>query len=238
MGRRRWSSRGRPFERPFGGLEKRTRSGQGELVNTALADFFDLKGQNHEELFAGVKHAWEVLPRIGEYLKKNLKNGSKAKLIGAPVIGENVHLGEGTIVEPGVYIRGPAWIGKNCEVRHGAYIRENVIAGDGCVLGNSCEFKNCVLLGGAHVSHFSYVGDSIVGRDVNLGAGVILSNYRLDGQAIKVRVAGTLVETGLRKFGAMVGDKASIGCNAVINPGSLIAKGAKILPGTIWSGVK
>jgi NDP-sugar pyrophosphorylase family protein len=238
MGRRRWSSRGRRFERPFGGLEKGTRSRQGEVVNTALADFFDLKGQNHEELFAGVKHAWEVLPRIGEYLKKNLKNGSKAKLIGAPVIGENVHLGEGTIVEPGVYIRGPAWIGKNCEVRHGAYIRENVIAGDGCVLGNSCEFKNCVLLGGAHVSHFSYVGDSIVGRDVNLGAGVILSNYRLDGQAIKVRVAGTLVETGLRKFGAMVGDKASIGCNAVINPGSLIAKGAKILPGTIWSGVK
>jgi len=82
-------------------------------VNTALADFFDLKGQNHEELFAGVKQAWEVLPRIADYLKKNLKNGSKAKLIGSPVIGENVHLGEGTIVEPGVYIRGPAWIGKN-----------------------------------------------------------------------------------------------------------------------------
>ena len=207
-------------------------------MNTALADFFDLKGQNHEELFTGVQHAWEVLPRISEYLKKNLKNGSKAKLIGSPVIGENVHLGEGTIVEPGVYIRGPAWIGKNCEIRHGAYIRENVIAGDGCVLGNSCEFKNCVLLSGAHVSHFSYVGDSIVGRDVNLGAGVILSNYRLDGQAIRVRVAGTVVATGLRKFGAMVGDKASIGCNAVINPGSLIAKGAKILPGTIWTGAK
>jgi len=238
MGPRSWRSPARRCGRPFGGLETRAGSGQGEVVNTALADFFDLKGQNHEELFAGVKQAWEVLPRIADYLKKNLKNGSKAKLIGSPVIGENVHLGEGTIVEPGVYIRGPAWIGKNCEVRHGAYIRENVIAGDGCVLGNSCEFKNCVLLGGAHVSHFSYVGDSIVGRDVNLGAGVILSNYRLDGQAIKVRVAGTLVETGLRKFGAMVGDKASIGCNAVINPGSLIAKGAKILPGTIWSGNK
>ncbi len=238
MGPGSWRPRARPCGRPFGGLETRAGSRQGEVVNTALADFFDLEGQNHQELFAGVKHAWEVLPRIGEYLKKNLKNGSKAKLIGSPVIGENVHLGEGTIVEPGVYIRGPAWIGKNCEVRHGAYIRENVIAGDGCVLGNSCEFKNCVLLSGAHVSHFSYVGDSIVGRDVNLGAGVILSNYRLDGQAIKVRVAGTLVETGLRKFGAMVGDKASIGCNAVINPGSLIAKGAKILPGTIWSGSK
>lgn len=205
-------------------------------MGTALTDFFDLQGQDHEALFAEVNQAWEVLPRIGAYLQKHLKNGSKAKLIGAPVIGENVFLGEGTIVEPGVYIRGPAWIGKNCEIRHGAYIRENVIAGDGCVLGNSCEFKNCVLLSGAHVSHFSYVGDSVVGRDVNLGAGVILSNYRLDGQTIRVRVAGQLMETGLRKFGAMVGDRASIGCNAVLNPGSLVAKEARILPGTIWRG--
>ena len=205
-------------------------------MGTGLSDFFDLKDQNHEELFSGVKNAWEILPKIGPYLKAHLRNGSQAKLIGSPVIGENVFLGEGTIVEPGVYIRGPAWIGKNCEIRHGAYIRENVIAGDGCVLGNSCEFKNCVLLSGAHVSHFSYVGDSVVGGDVNLGAGVILSNYRLDGQAIRVRVAGQLVETGLRKFGAMVGDRASIGCNAVVNPGSLVAKEARILPGTIWHG--
>ncbi|NBQ55659.1 MAG: UDP-N-acetylglucosamine diphosphorylase [Verrucomicrobia bacterium] len=205
-------------------------------MGTALSDFFDLQGQNHEALFNGVNQAWEVLPKIGSYLQKNLKSESKAKLIGTPVIGENVYLGEGTIVEPGVYIRGPAWIGKNCEIRHGAYIRENVIAGDGCVLGNSCEFKNCVLLSGAHVSHFSYVGDSVVGRDVNLGAGVILSNYRLDGQSIRVRVAGQLLETGLRKFGAMVGDRASVGCNAVVNPGSLIAKEARILPGTIWRG--
>jgi NDP-sugar pyrophosphorylase family protein len=205
-------------------------------MRTALSDFFDLQGQNHEALFTGVNQAWEVLPKIGSYLQKNLKSESKAKLIGTPVIGENVYLGEGTIVEPGVYIRGPAWIGKNCEIRHGAYIRENVIAGDGCVLGNSCEFKNCVLLSGAHVSHFSYVGDSVVGRDVNLGAGVILSNYRLDGQSIRVRVAGQLLETGLRKFGAMVGDRASVGCNAVVNPGSLIAKEARILPGTIWRG--
>ena len=205
-------------------------------MGTALGDFFDLKGQNHEALFSGVKQAWEVLPRIGSYLQKNLKKGSQAKLIGQPVIGDDVFLGEGTIVEPGVYIRGPAWIGKNCEIRHGAYIRENVIAGDGCVLGNSCEFKNCVLLSGAHVSHFSYVGDSVVGREVNLGAGVILSNYRLDGQSIRVRVGGQVVETGLRKFGAMVGDRASIGCNAVLNPGSLVGKEAKILPGTIWRG--
>lgn len=205
-------------------------------MGTGLSDFFDLEGQGHADLYQGVKQVWDVLPKIGPYLQKHLKKGSSARLIGQPVIGENVYLGEGTIVEPGVYIRGPAWIGKNCEIRHGAYIRENVIAGDGCVLGNSCEFKNCILLSGAHVSHFSYVGDSVVGRDVNLGAGVILSNYRLDGQSIRVRVAGQARETGLRKFGAMVGDRASIGCNAVLNPGSLLSKEAKILPGTIWSG--
>jgi len=205
-------------------------------MGSALSDFFDLQGQTHGALFSGVENAWEVLPKIGPYLKANLKRGSKARLVGAPGIGDQVFLGEGTIVEPGVYIRGPAWIGKNCEIRHGAYIRENVVAGDGCVLGNSCEFKNCILLSGAHVSHFSYVGDSVVGRDVNLGAGGILSNYRLDGQAIRVRVSGQLVETGLRKFGAMVGDRASVGCNAVVNPGSLVAKEARILPGTIWRG--
>jgi NDP-sugar pyrophosphorylase family protein len=209
-----------------------------KVSGTGLADFFDLTGQGHEELFAGVQQAWEVLPKIAAYLKKNLPQNSRAKIIGSPSIGENVFLGEGTIVEPGAYIRGPAWIGKNCEIRHGAYLRENVIAGDGCVLGNSSEFKNCLLLSGAHAPHFNYVGDSLVGRDVNLGAGVILSNYRLDGQVIRVRNAGTLMETGLRKFGAIIGDGASVGCNAVLNPGSLVSKKARILPGTIWSGVK
>lgn len=204
-------------------------------LGSGLSDFFDLQGQGHEELFDSVKQVWEVLPRIASYLKKHIPKGSKGKLVGEPMIGGNVFLGEGTIVEPGAYIRGPAWIGKNCEIRHGAYLRENVIAGDNCVLGNSSEFKNCILLSGAHAPHFNYVGDSVLGRDVNLGAGVILSNYRLDGQVIRVRRDGHLFETGLRKFGAIVGDGASVGCNAVLNPGSLVARKAKILPGTIWS---
>jgi NDP-sugar pyrophosphorylase family protein len=207
-------------------------------LGCAHTDFFDLKGQGHEELFESIHEVWEILPKIAAYLKKHLPKVSQGKILGQPVIGKDVYLGEGTIVEPGAYIRGPAWIGKNCEIRHGAYLRENVIAGDGCVLGNSSEFKNCLLLDGAHAPHFNYVGDSILGRDVNLGAGVILSNYRLDGQVIRVRKAGTLVETGLRKFGAIVGDGAAVGCNAVLNPGSLVAPKAKILPGTIWIGGK
>jgi len=205
---------------------------------SSLSDFFDLTEQGHEELFASAQHAWDILPNIAAYLKKNLPKKSKGRLVGSPIVGKDVYLGEGTVVEPGAYIRGPAWIGKNCEIRHGAYLRENVIAGDGCVLGNSSEFKNCVLLSGAHAPHFNYVGDSILGRDVNLGAGVILSNYRLDGQVIRVHKQGRLIETGLRKFGAIVGDRASVGCNAVLNPGSLVAPGTKILPGTIWTGSK
>lgn len=203
-----------------------------------VADFFDLQGQGHEELFASVNEVWEILSKIGPYLQKHRPKGSFGKVVGAPTIGENVFLGEGTVVEPGAYIRGPAWIGKNCEIRHGAYLRENVIAGDGCVLGNSSEFKNCLLLEGAHAPHFNYVGDSILGREVNLGAGVILSNYRLDGQGVRVQRDGQLVETGLRKFGAIVGDHASVGCQTVLNPGSLIARGTKIRPGTIWTGSK
>ncbi len=207
-------------------------------LGTQFSDYFDAQGQGHEELFAGVKHIWEVLPKIAGYLKKNLPKGSKGKLLGSPVIGDNVFLGEGTVVEPGAYIQGPAWIGANCHIRHGAYLRENVIAGDGCVLGNSSEFKNCVLLAGAHAPHFNYVGDSLVGRDVNLGAGVILSNYRLDGMPIRVRLAGKVYETGLRKFGAIIGDGAAIGCNSVLNPGSLVLKNARVLPGTILSVAK
>ena len=207
-------------------------------LGTQFSDYFDPQGQGHEELFAGVNHIWDVLPKIAGYLKKNLPKGSKGKLLGSPVIGDNVFLGEGTVVEPGAYIQGPAWIGANCQIRHGAYLRENVIAGDGCVLGNSSEFKNCVLLAGAHAPHFNYVGDSLVGRDVNLGAGVILSNYRLDGMPIRVRLAGKVYETGLRKFGAIIGDGAAIGCNSVLNPGSLVLKNARVLPGTILSVAK
>ncbi len=207
-------------------------------LGTQFSDYFDAQGQGHEELFAGVKHIWEVLPKIAGYLKKNLPKGSKGKLLGSPVIGDSVFLGEGTVVEPGAYIQGPAWIGANCQIRHGAYLRKNVIAGDGCILGNSSEFKNCVLLAGAHAPHFNYVGDSLVGRDVNLGAGVILSNYRLDGMPIRVRLAGKVYETGLRKFGAIIGDGAAIGCNSVLNPGSLVLKNARVLPGTTLSGAK
>ena len=132
---------------------------------------------------------------------------------------------------------GPAWIGANTEIRPGAFVRGNVIVGEGCVLGNACEFKHCLLMDGVQVPHFSYVGDSILGNRAHFGAGVICSNLRLDQQPVVVRTATATYETGLRKFGAILGDEAEVGCNAVLNPGSILGRRALITPAIAFSGV-
>jgi NDP-sugar pyrophosphorylase family protein len=135
-------------------------------------------------------------------------------------------------------IIGPVWIGATTEIRPGAFIRGNVIVGEGCVLGNSCEFKNALLMDGVQVPHFSYVGDSILGNKAHLAAGVICSNLRLDQKPVNVRLAdGSVVDTGLRKLGAMVGDAAEVGCNAVLQPGTIIGRRALVFPLTAFGGV-
>ena len=131
---------------------------------------------------------------------------------------------------------GPAWIGARTEIRPGAFVRGNVIVGEGGVLGNACEFKNCLLLDGVQVPHFSYVGDSILGNRAHLGAGVICSNLRLDQKPVTSRAADVVYETGLRKLGAILGDNAEVGCNAVLNPGSLLGRRALVAPTTSFSG--
>lgn len=207
------------------------------MKDFAPEELLDLSQTEHAALFEGVAHIWEALPRIRPYLAEKLEPANHAEVLGSPVIGERVYIGEGTVVEPGAYIKGPAWIGRNCVVRHGAYVRENVIVGDGCVVGNSCEFKNSVLFNEAQVPHFSYVGDSILGYKAHLGAGVILSNLKLDHGPIKVRYEGSTWDTGLRKFGAMMGDRSEVGCNAVLNPGSILGREALVYAGTSWRGV-
>ncbi len=137
---------------------------------------------------------------------------------------------------PYATIIGPAWIGEGTEIRPGAYIRGNVIVGANCVLGNACEFKNALLMDGVQVPHFSYVGDSILGNGAHFGAGVICSNLRLDQKPIIVRTPETVYETGLRKFGAIVGDHAEVGCNAVLNPGTVLGRRALVMPTVAFSG--
>ena len=207
-------------------------------MNTfAPQEFFDLERTSHRMLFENVSNVWESLDKIANYLQFSLRPGVHGELIGRPHIGREVFIGEGTIVEHGAMIKGPAWIGAGCHIRNGAYIRENVIVGDNAVLGNSCEFKNCLLFEGAQVPHFNYVGDSILGHKAHLGAGVILSNVRLDHGEVYVEAVEGRLASGLRKFGAILGDHAEVGCNAVLNPGSIIGRRSVVYPGAQWRGV-
>jgi NDP-sugar pyrophosphorylase family protein len=201
------------------------------------ANLLDLAGFEHAALFDGCEFPWQALARIQDYLRNHLKPANHGTVIGAPFIGREVFVGEGTVIEQGAFIKGPAIIGRDCEVRAGAYLRENVIAGDGCVLGNSCEFKNAVLLNGAQAPHFNYVGDSILGHEAHLGAGVICSNLKSLAGNVTVTWEGKAVDTGLRKFGAVVGDHADIGCNCVLNPGSIIGRRSVLYPAINWRGV-
>ena len=198
---------------------------------------FDLSQTEHAALFDGCTHAWEALARIKDYLKANLRPALHNRCVGEAWIAPDVFIGAGTVVEEGVMIKGPAIIGRDCEIRHGAYLRGDVIIGDGCVIGNACEFKNALLFNHCQVPHFNYVGDSILGHKAHLGAGVVLSNVNSIRGHVMVEHEGKRIDTGLRKFGALLGDGCDIGCNAVLNPGSIIGRGAVVYPCTNWRGV-
>ncbi len=203
----------------------------------APAEFLDLEHTAHPKLFEGQTYVWDALKQIASYLQFRLKPAVHGELLGKPFVGSGVFVGEGTIVEQGAVLKGPAWIGARCHIRSGCYVRENVIVGDGAVMGNSCEFKNCILFDEAQVPHFNYVGDSVIGYRAHLGAGVILSNVKLDHREIAVAGPEGNIATGLKKFGAIVGDRTEIGCNAVINPGSVIGRDCIIYPGANFRGV-
>jgi UDP-N-acetylglucosamine diphosphorylase / glucose-1-phosphate thymidylyltransferase / UDP-N-acetylgalactosamine diphosphorylase / glucosamine-1-phosphate N-acetyltransferase / galactosamine-1-phosphate N-acetyltransferase len=201
------------------------------------ADLFDLSQTEHAALFEGCEFAWDALKQIQAYLQANLHPALHNRCEGVAYVGKQVFIGEGTVVEDGAMIKGPAIIGRNCQIRHNAYIREQVIVGDDCVVGNSCELKNAVLFNKAAVPHFNYVGDSILGFKAHAGAGVIFSNVKSLPGNVMVEVEGRRMDTGLRKFGALLGDGAEVGCNSVLNPGSVIGRGAVIYPSTNWRGV-
>ena len=201
------------------------------------ADLFDLSQTEHAAIFDGCEFAWEALTKIPVYIAANLRPGLHNHCDGVAFIGEKVSIGEGTVIEDGVMIKGPAIIGRNCQIRHNAYLRENVIVGDGCVVGNSTEIKNSLLFNNSNAPHFNYVGDSILGFKVHIGAGVVLSNLKSFPGNITVEMDGKPFDTGLRKFGALLGDGADVGCNSVLNPGSIIGRGSVIYPGTQWRGI-
>ena len=201
--------------------------------------FFDLREYRHHRFFQECTYVWEALLNIKSYLNScTLGNIEIAIPDGITLVHpEQISIGKGTRIEAGAFLQGPCLIGEGCLIRQGAYIRGNVIMGDGCVIGHASEIKHSILLDRARAAHFNYVGDSILGNDTNLGAGFVCSNFRFDGEVIKVYFNGEKILTGIKKLGVILGDSSSLGCNGVSNPGTLIGKGAVSYPCVNFGGV-
>ena len=205
-------------------------------VSLSPSDFFDLENYPHADLFADAIYVWEAISNLSAYLQ-TIIGGKGHRIFGKVadgahlVAGDDIYIALNAVVEAGAYIAGPAYIGMNAHVRQGAYIRGNALIGMDSTVGHATEIKNSILLPGAHAPHFNYVGDSILGRGVNLGAGTKLSNLTLVSAkdpdtgkrpTIKLVIDGQEFDTGLAKLGAILGDGVQTGCNSVLNPGVLI----------------
>ena len=199
-----------------------------------IKDLYNLEETIAGELFAGKTYPWEVLPEIGAFI---VKLGNTLDPQEYEKAGENIWIARSAKVAPTASITGPAIIGKEAEIRQGAFIRGNAIVGEGAVVGNSTELKNVVLFNKVQVPHYNYVGDYILGYRAHMGAGSITSNVKSDKTLVVVKGKETRIETGLKKFGAMLGDQVEVGCNSVLNPGTVIGPRSNIYPLSSVRGV-
>ena len=197
------------------------------MKDFTIEKLLDLKETIASELFEGKTYPWEVLPEIKDFILK----------LGKTLDPEEYEYKEGDIwiaksakIAPTACINGPAIIGKDTEVRHCAFIRGNAIVGEGCVVGNSTELKNVVIFNCVQVPHYNYVGDAVLGYKSHMGAGSICSNVKSDKQLVVVKDGEEKIETGLKKFGAMLGDHVEVGCGSVLNPGTVIGRNSNIYP--------
>ncbi|MCI8940159.1 MAG: UDP-N-acetylglucosamine pyrophosphorylase [Dorea sp.] len=190
-------------------------------------ELYTLKETIAAEIFEGVTYPWEVLPKIGAFI---LELGKKLPADEYEKKGEDVWIAKSAKVFPSAYIHGPAIIGKDAQVRHCAFIRGNAIVGEGAVVGNSTELKNVILFNKVQVPHYNYVGDSILGYKAHMGAGSITSNVKSDKKLVIVKTPEEHIETGIKKFGAMLGDEVEVGCGTVLNPGSVVGAHTNIYP--------
>ncbi len=184
------------------------------------------------ELFESSEYPWDILPRIKSYISEILKNG----IDGYEEINKGVLVGKNVKIYPHTVIEAPAIIGSGTEIRPGAFLRGNVIIGENCVIGNSTEMKNCILLDNVQIPHYNYVGDSVLGNYAHMGAGSICSNLKAGGKNVVVH-GECEYETGMRKVGGFLADGADIGCGCVVNPGTVIGKNSTIYPLTALRGV-
>ena len=192
-----------------------------------ISNLYNLDETIAKDLFEGATYPWEVLPKISAFI---LQLGSTLSEEEYEKIGEDIWIARSATVAPTAYIHGPAIIGKNAEVRHCAFIRGNAVVGEGAVVGNSTELKNVVLFNKVQVPHYNYVGDSILGYKAHMGAGSITSNVKSDKKLVVVKDGRERIETGLKKFGAMLGDEVEVGCGSVLNPGTVVGRHSSIYP--------
>ncbi len=200
-------------------------------LNIKTKDLFHTEHPLLKEAFEKSTYPWEILPQIKGIVAKAVKEG----LEGYHELEEGILVGENVKIAKTATIEAPAIIGSGTELRPGAFLRGNVIIGEGCVIGNSSELKNCILLNHVQVPHYNYVGDSILGDYAHMGAGSILSNLKSGGKNIVIH-GDKEYETGLRKIGAFLGEHADIGCGSVLNPGTIIGKGTRVYPLSMLRG--
>lgn len=197
-------------------------------------NYLDLSKTIASEIFSGLSYPWEALPKIKDFI---LNLGPKLPKDEFEEIKENVWVSKEAVIANSSFIAGPTIICKGTEIRHCAFIRGSVIVGENCVVGNSTELKNAILFNNVQVPHFNYIGDSILGFKAHFGAGSIVSNVKSDKSNVSVLINGNKTDTGLRKFGAIVADYVEIGCNAVLNPGTIIGRNSNVYPTSMVRGI-
>ena len=205
-----------------------------EIEAAKISNLYNLEETIAGKLFEGATYPWEVLPKISAFI---VELGNQLNSEEYEKRGENVWVAKSAKVAPTAYINGPAIIGKESEIRHCAFIRGNAIVGEGAVVGNSTELKNVVLFNKVQVPHYNYVGDSILGYRAHMGAGSITSNVKSDKTLVVVKDGEDQIPTGLKKFGAMLGDCVEVGCNSVLNPGTVVGRNAQIYPTSCVRGL-
>lgn len=204
------------------------------MDNITIKELYTIENPLIAPLFEGLTYPFEVLPKIGDYIKNVGPTLDKEVY---EDLGDNIWIAKSAKISPSAFIAGPCIIGENTEVRHCAFIRGNALVGNNCVVGNSTELKNVVLVGKVQVPHYNYVGDSVLGYGSHMGAGSITSNVKSDKTLVAVKNDGETLETGLKKFGAMIGDGVEVGCGSVLNPGTVIGKNTNIYPLSSVRGV-
>ena len=200
---------------------------ENKMETCRIENLYNLNETIAKDLFEGAVYPWELLPKIGAFI---LELGASLDPAEYEKRGEDVWVAKSASVAPTAYIHGPAIIGKEAEVRHCAFIRGNAIVGEGAVVGNSTELKNVILFNKVQVPHYNYVGDSILGYKAHMGAGSITSNVKSDKTLVIVKDGERRYETGLKKFGAMLGDQVEVGCGSVLNPGTVVGPCTNIYP--------